>query len=198
KLILVLLVVCAVVSTNGWGRRRRRWFRRVVRSVVRVGKKIYKGVKTVAKYVNKGCKIYNTVYGCVTGDQLRLLEEELKKQKPNNDAEQKNDIAVTTVIKGARIANKACRIYRKIYGDMLPNELRQLKLMDNDRYETTMKNAHSILSKVFEATEAQTMIKDLDALLADNTVNLDLEEEEAEDENLPQQEEVNMDELLSE
>ncbi|XP_078483606.1 uncharacterized protein LOC100186002 [Ciona intestinalis] len=160
KLILTVLIVGVIVSSDAWVRRT-----------------IVKGVKKVGHFINKGCTVYNKAYGFVTGDQLKLLADELKmietSSSPKND-----DVDIMTA---AIWVNTGCKVYRKLHGDMMPHQLRELMQSDFEAYERNLKQAETTLAKILKADDARAMVEDMDALIADSSV--DLGEDEVEDGN---------------
>ncbi|XP_026689869.2 uncharacterized protein LOC104265592 [Ciona intestinalis] len=178
KLILTVLIVGVIVSSDAfWGGRRRRWLRKVGRFVKRVGRTIVKGVKKVGHFINKGCTVYNKAYACVTGDQLKLLADELKMVETSSSPEY-DDGKVRAV---AKLINVGCKVFRKLHGDMMPHQLRELMQSDFEAYERNLKQAETTLAKVLKPDDARAMVEDMDALIADSSV--DVGEDEVEDGN---------------
>nr|XP_018667042.1 uncharacterized protein LOC100186002 isoform X2 [Ciona intestinalis] len=159
KLILTVLIVGVIVSSDAW-----------------VGRTIVKGVKKVGHFINKGCTVYNKAYACVTGDQLKLLADKLKMIETSSSP--KNDDGIMTA---AKWLNTGCKVYRKMHGDMMPHQLRELMQSDFEAYERNLKQAETTLAKVLKADDARAMVENMDALIADSSV--DLGEDEVEDGN---------------
>uniref|UniRef100_F6UBM2 Uncharacterized protein n=1 Tax=Ciona intestinalis TaxID=7719 RepID=F6UBM2_CIOIN len=64
---------------------------------------------------------------------------------------------------------------------MMPHQLRELMQSDFEAYERNLKQAETTLAKVLKADDARAMVENMDALIADSSV--DLGEDEVEDSN---------------